>query len=295
MRQAFVILAHGKWSLLERLLGALQAPDFDVYLHVDADVAMPVGWLERQQARFPNVILMPRQRIYWADVSLVDLELRCFEQVLASGRAYSHIHLLSGQDLPLQSNDAIVRFFSEHPTTQFVHAYEGAENNLTHVRCHYIFTHYFQYKEGSRIGYRLRRLANQLWHAVQKLALVHRWHRRDIAFRKGSQWCSITLDFARYLLEQREEILALYAHSFAPDEFFLTTALALSPFAAEWQNTNLRLICWAPKKHTPHPNVFTMRDAEALKASRAFFARKFDEDVDAEIVGVVLKNTKTDS
>lgn len=290
MRQAFVILAHGKWPLLERLLGALQAPDFDVYLHVDADVAMPSCWEEKLHSCFSNVMLLPRQRIYWADVSLVDLELRCFEQVLASGHAYSHIHLLSGQDLPLRSNEAIVRFFSEHPTTQFVQIYEDATYNLTHVRCHYIFTHYFQYKQGSRISYRFRRLANQVWHALQKLALVHRWHRRDIAFRKGSQWCSITPDFARSLVEKREDILALYAHNFAPDEFFLTTALSQSPFAADWQNTNLRLICWAPKKHTPHPNVFTMKDAETLAASQAFFARKFDEDVDAEIVNKVLEN-----
>lgn len=292
MRQAFVILAHGKWPQLQLLLGALNVPEFDVYLHIDADAALPDGWLEQQQKACANLHLVPRLRTYWADVSLVDLELRCFDAVLNSGRTYSHIHLLSGQDLPLRSPGDMASFFSQHPTTQFVHAYEGAKNNLTHVRCHYIFTHSFQYKSGSRLLYRLRRMANQLYHALQKMALVHRWRRCHIPFRKGSQWCSITPDFARYLVSRRDELLALYAHTFAPDEFFLTTALVTSPFAADWQNDNLRYICWSGQKHTPHPNIITMADAAALQTSQAFFARKFDADTDAAIVHLVLNKNE---
>ncbi len=289
-RQAFVVIAHNRWEMLFRLLERLDDSRFDVYLHIDADSVVPEDVMQKLESGFSNLTLLQRHTLYWGDVSIVDAEICCFAQVLASGRVYSHIHLLSGQDLPIKSNTQIVEFFNAHDGQEFPEMVDDL--TIAHVRCVNIFTRDFGYKPGRNyVVYRIRKTTNKLLHALEKMILMHKWYRRNVDFRKGSQWVSITPRLAEHLVQNRGDIVQFYRRSFAPDEFFIQTTIWNSEFKDYICNNKTRLIVWE-KKHTPHPRTFTVDDFDSLTASDACFARKFDSDADSAIIDMIYDFTK---
>jgi len=289
-RQAFVVMAHNRWEMLFRLLERLDDSRFDVYLHIDADSDVPHDVMQRLENGFSNLTMLQRHRLYWGDVSIVEAEICCFEEVLASGKEYSHIHLLSGQDLPIKSNTGIVEFFNAHDGLEFVEMVDDL--TIAHVRCVNVFTRHFGYKPGSSYAaYRIRKTLNKLLHILEKMILMHKWHRRNIDFRKGSQWVSITPRLAGHLVDNREMIVELYRRSFAPDEFFIQTTAWNSEFRDYICGIPTRHIVWE-RKHTPHPKIFTIDDFDSLTASEACFARKFDSMTDSSIIDKIYEYTK---
>lgn len=289
-RQAFVVMAHNRWEMLFRLLERLDDSRFDVYLHIDADSMVPDGVMQRLESGFSNLTLLQRHTLFWGDVSIVDAEICCFAQVLASGREYSHIHLLSGQDLPIKSNSQIMEFFNAHDGQEFLEMVDDL--TIAHVRCVNIFTRDFGYKPGrSHVVYRIRKSVNKLLHALEKMILMHKWYRRRIDFRKGSQWVSVTPRLAGYIVDRREEIVRFYRRSFAPDEFFVQTTAWNSEFKDYICDKKTRYIVWE-RKHTPHPRTFTVDDFDSLTASEACFARKFDSDADSAVIDMIYDYTE---
>ena len=102
------------------------------------------------------------------------------------------------------------------------------------------------------------------------------------------QWISITEEAAAFIVGKEEEFRRIYSHSFAPDEFFVGTALWNSHFRSSIVNDSLRYIRWGAK-HTPHPFTITSADVPVLLQSGALFARKFDIEKEREAVELILK------
>ena len=82
-------------------------------------------------------------------------------------------------------------------------------------------------------------------------------------------------------LENYPEYIKLFKHSLCPDECFFQTLVMNSPFA----NTTkpyLHYIKWEKGKSSP--KTLTTIDYEELKKAEKLIARKFDINVDAEII-----------
>ncbi|MCF0173747.1 MAG: hypothetical protein HUJ95_00255 [Bacteroidales bacterium] len=289
MRHAFIILAHGKFSQLDILLNALEDEDFDIYLHIDALANVPEGYIDSIKAEHKNLILLPRKTLYWGDISLVEAELDAFKNILDAGKAYSHIHLLSGQDLPLKSPQEIKAVFATKSGQQFIDIKPKAKTNYPHVRCWIPLPKYLKYKSGSHIKYRLLKIVNQLAYIGEKVFLMPKWRGLDYDYKMSSQWVSITPSAAEFLVSRRNEILKRYAHAFAPDEFFLASELWNSSFKENIIQDNLRYIKWGAA-HSPHPFVIEMKNYDEMLSSGALFARKFDIDIDKEVIQALFRN-----
>ena len=78
--------------------------------------------------------------------------------------------------------------------------------------------------------------------------------------------------------------MRFFEHVFIPDELFFQTIVTNSPLADTVENDNLRYLDWSRE---PAPAVLTRDDLDAIGASGALFARKFDETVDAEILDLL--------
>ena len=109
--------------------------------------------------------------------------------------------------------------------------------------------------------------------------------------QKGTNWFSITGDFAKYIVSQAERVEQLFAYSYCGDEVFVQTMLVNSPFAANLYMPNCnndqmacaRLIDW----ERGNPYVFRMADYDEIMQSPAMFARKFSMQTDPEIVKAI--------
>ena len=118
LRHAYLIAAHDKPAQLRTLLSLLNHPDNDIYLHIDRKAT---GFSEselRAAAPLSRVFFAPRLDARWGDEVFIDVIVSLLR--MASTEEHAYYHLLSGADLPLQSQDEIHDFFAAHAGQEFV-------------------------------------------------------------------------------------------------------------------------------------------------------------------------------
>jgi hypothetical protein len=102
---------------------------------------------------------------------------------------------------------------------------------------------------------------------------------------QGGQYWSVTRSCAEHVLrsvDERPRLARFFRHTGVPDELFFQTIVMNSPLAAEIVNRDLRYERW--DEGDDHPAVLTTADLPALRASPAFFAKKFDTSVDERVL-----------
>ena len=131
----------------------------------------------------------------------------------------------------------------------------------------------------------------QIAFRLQVLFRVDRLKGQNLVVQKGTNWFSITGDFAKYIVSQADRVEQLFAYCYCGDEVFVQTMLVNSPFAANLYMPNCnndqmacaRLIDWERGR----PYVFRMADYDEIMQSPAMFARKFSMQADSEIVKAI--------
>lgn len=289
---AFMIIAHRQFDLLEKLIAALDDERNDIFVHIDSKAhdfdfkkfkALP------QQSR---IFFTPQTNVTWGDFSQVRCEMLLLAEVdkmQKSGTKYEYVHLISGADLPIKSNNQIHAFFKENNGLQFVHFTDDKATKESENRIRY----YHLFRRHRNI---LTKILAQIALRVQMLFGVDRLKNINIKVQKGCNWFSITGEFAAYIAQESERFKKIFRFSYCGDEVFVQTALVNSPFADDVYMKNCgnnhlacaRLIDW----QRGNPYVFRTEDFEMIKNSPAVFARKFDMDVDSEIIDKVLQSIK---
>ncbi len=284
MKHAYLILAHNQFEVLELLVQKLDDERNDIYLHYDKKVK-DFPKLKTEKAKL--IILEDRVDIRWGHISMVQAELLLLAEALGNG-SYAYLHLLSGVDLPLKSQDYIHSFFEENKGKEFVGYYNGGGDTSPverKVQRRHIFSDSFK---GSGLIYQMKRIARFAFLRMQFVAGLKR--NEGIEFKKGTQWFSITSDFARYILEHKEEIEHIYADSFCCDEIVVQTLLWHSPFAKNIYDKHneargaMRHIGWRDGQLLD----YTIKDLKELQQSEALFARKFNNS-DRDFLTCLLK------
>ncbi len=293
LRHAYLILAHNQWELLELLISSLDAPQNDIYLHIDAKVKDFDFARFQSLPRHSRLYFSPRVRVVWGGYSQVQSEYALF-RAAAPGK-YDYYHLLSGVDLPLRSPDEISAFFEEHKGKEFIHfsspAYCQSDNLLRRVRYFYPF----QESVGRKDGFLA--LLQRGMVKTQRILRVNRLKNKNIAVKCGANWCSVTHGMVEYLLEKEDFVRSLCGKGFCVDEVFLQTVAYHSPFRQNLYLPNdtedyrscLRYVDW--KRGTPY--VFTSQDYEELKEVKDFlFARKFDYNAAPDLCEKIARSAQ---
>lgn len=270
-KQAYLIMAYKTDIVFRTLIQMLDHPKNDIFIHMDAknESYNPAETLKL--VKHSRIFHTPRIKVSWGAYSQVEADLLMLEAATSQGK-YQHYHLLSNSDLPIKKQDDIIAFFESHGGAEFMTIGETFKNE-DRVRYYYPFQE-IKGKKGSF----LVRVVAKICLLLQKIAHVHR--NKGINFRKGTDWCSITDELARHILSKREWIREVFHDTFIPTEQFIHTILINSPLRKNHVNSHMRLIDW--KRGRPY--TFRMSDLEQIKNSPAMFARKFDADIDAEII-----------
>lgn len=270
MKFAYLIIAHTEPELLKTLLRCLDDERNDIFLHIDAK--SPLRYEDFENIlRHSRLTTLPRADIRWGGFTLIDLEMRLLQAAVSQGH-YDYHHLLSGQDMPIKSQDEIHRFFEARNGTEFV-SIEADKTKNPRVQWRYRYYHWLKDHYNKRKGV--------IGHAEDALiALQKPFVRRDknCEYGGGHQWFSITGDFAEYAVAHRDWINKRFRYTYCCDEIFLQTLLLQSPFREKLNRAPelygslqcARLIDW----DRGGPYTFTIEDWEMLMASPAMFARK---------------------
>ena len=257
---------------MKTLIGLLDDPRNDIYLHLDAKTDAS-AFRDIRPVRAGFVFVKDRINVNWGALSLVRAEMAVLSAASQNGR-YAYCHLLSGVDLPLKSQDYIHAAFASR-TEEYFDIRRDAFNMealATHTQWRYLFTEHYRDPNPLR-----GRMLDFLRRAFIKLQQVSGWERHfRMPLYKGSNWFSATGPCVDWLLERRDWMAREFRYVHAPDEIAVPTAFMMSPFADNVSALgNMRTIEWRSDGST---HVYTLSDIDKLRNSRCLFARKFSSD-----------------
>lgn len=296
-RHAFFITAHGNFKILKKLIELLDDEKNDIYLNIDGKLGEVDELVKQLKEISPNIKAVLREKVNWGGYSLIESTLKLLK--LAVKEEYLYYHFISGVDLPIKSNKKIHDFFEQNQGKEFIHFrnIKLTQKNKEKISLY----HFFQEKMKSE-NLLLKILYNGIERVslgIQRILKIDRTKKIEIEYKMGANWASITHQFALYILEKEEWVKLTFTNTRSADEVYLQTMAYNSNFKQQlyYQKFDdnyeacMRYIDWTRGK----PYVWRSSDYEELINSKYLFARKFDENVDWNIVEKIYKTVKKEN
>jgi hypothetical protein len=296
MEMIYLILAHKKPEQLLRLVNSLDSEKSYFYLHIDlkTDIAPFLSILKKPNVHF----IESRVDCIWGDFSIVQATINLMKRAL-----HDHSNgvciLLSGDDYPIKSQKGIQDFFSSHSNHAFIDLKEaGAVWPEFYKRVEY-YRFNLSSKRGDAVmvrGINLQSIKHLLWRRITfsqflKAGFVKRKLSLNLKYYGGSQWLAINIPILQNVMDFIEnnysDLYNFFKSSYVPDEFFFHSIIK---HIHEKENSfsllpSVTYVNWS-KPNVPLPVIFEKDDVEELLAQPEgkLFARKFDIDVDCEVL-----------
>ncbi len=280
-KHAYLVMAHNDWSLLSKLLRCLDDPRNDIFIHVDKKAVFTSSDIYKPKKSGCSFIR--RRRVSWGGYSQIAVELALLEAATAHG--YDYYHLISGQDLPIKTQDYIHAFFDNQGKE---HSYIGyspkevySELAMERLGQYHFLQDRIGRSSGKWIDFLCRLEVKSL--RIQRKLMVNRVADYPFMIYKGTNWFSINHELAQYVVSRKKEIKKYFSKSLCADELFLQSISQDSPFKDKIIPNTLRAIDW--KRGQPY--TYRKEDFSLLMESDKLFARKFSTDVDSEIIDMI--------
>jgi len=283
-RTAFILQIHKNPEQVNKFISQLIVHDkADVYVHIDQKSAAA---LKGKIVTGPNVTILDKSvDCVWGDISQVDTTLLLMKAVLASKKQYDFICLRSGQDLLVK--EGLEDFLQENKEKAFLTIRKMDRSELGLMRINWPKVMRKRYTTAHPIRIYRRLLLSLYRRGINLFPNLRKWP-KEYSFYKGSQWFTIPLDVAKYMMEFLNDNKWYYRYfnnTLVPDESFFHTLIMNSPYRANVINNNLFLLKWGETLSDRNsPQDLTMEDLPLIENSDQFFARKFDETIDGSIV-----------
>ena len=283
MKLAFLITAHNDPTQLKRMIGSL--PMNSVFIvHVDAKADMQ---------SFTNIIddsrvyfIDDRTNVMWGSIGVVEAQMKTIRKALELHRQerIDYFILLTGLDYPLWSNDDITAFFANAKGQEFITTLwmenqgEAAQLYREHRPFNYKYWPYGSL--GSKFRVALRHIIYGI--GIRK-PIRFTAKGREYVLHKGAMNWAITPDLAALALDywdNDDEYVRYFHDSFAPDETFIHTLTAYSPFASRAMKMEGRFTRQEDifplhiVDYTNGTKIYTDEDFQTLVQSRKMFCRK---------------------
>jgi hypothetical protein len=271
MKTAFLILAHANPAFLKELVTAINRPPDSIFVHIDkkADEA-PF----RQLCAGKCTFVADRETVYWGRFSIIQATLNLIKAACSTGH-FDYYCLLSGCDYPIKPVADFERYLSANRKEFITHT---PIDTLPLKRKRYTGFYFWENKN------EFQKKLNYGFTKIQRVFYRRKpYKNRPLFF--GAQWWTLSSEAIQYILDFLNKdpgYNRYFKYTHCPDEMFFQTIIMHSPFAGNVVCNNLRCIHFIPGN--AHPKTWTMADKETLLASPAYFARKFDMAVDAQII-----------
>jgi hypothetical protein len=280
MTIAFIILAHKLPKQLGRLVRALQNEEHWFFIHIDrktsdADAAL----MYAATAGVPNVRYVERTSCEWGGFGIVRATLIAIRELLSSKLRFDYAVLQSGQQYPIRSNEHI------HETLRNADGRSYIDHQPFPIS---------PWRDGgySRIEKWHFRLGNKSYafpapgtrNTILNLMFPKRTFPVNYWPYAGSQFWLLhqqAIEYIANFVEENQDFVRFFRYVGIPDEIFFHTILLNSPLSNTIINKHLHLIRW------PGPKIWTTQDMDELSASTALFARKFDINVDENVLDLI--------
>lgn len=288
-KHAYLIIAHGDPALLNRLVKALDYTLNDIYIHIDrkSDINS-FSFIKTNHS--PLTFVKNRIDVRWGDSSQIEAEYALWKEV--AQKNYDRLHLISGADYPLHSQQEIHDFFDQYPDEEFIN-FEGNERSKSEIshelykkcRLYHILLPYIRHR--NKI---IAKSSNFIRHAFMALQIgIH--VKRKFYFEtlyKGSNWVSVTQKFVNTLLKYEDIVKQDFRLTHCSDEVYKQTIAMHEDFNIS-QLGNLRHVDFE-RGTKQSPYTFGDGDYNLLCDSKDLFARKFSSERSSKLIDQIESN-----
>ena len=268
-KHAYLIMAHNNFEELKMLIEVLDHRRTDIYIHIDKRANFIDFDSLRIRTKHSYVDIYSEFSVYWGDYSQSLVEISLLERAHAHDQ-YEYYHLISNADFPTKPQDEILSFFDENKNKEFIsfrfplniwpfnNKIYSTEHKYYHVLTKYLRT-------GHNIRDHIVYFIEYFCVFLQFLFRVDRI-KGEFVSAKGSQWWSITNDFAEYVLSKKDWLNKHFRMARSGDEAWPAILVYNSVFRDRLydknydcsNNANQRYIDW--ERGFPRP---VRRDAVA--------------------------------
>ena len=276
---AYIIQFHKNAKQVNGLLLQLLNDNVDIYVHIDKKWSD--GVLEI--LKHPQVMIIPQTEsidVQWGNISQVQATLLLIESVFKAEKEYDYIWFISGQDFPIKTLKEIDEFLSIDKTRAFINM-----SNIPYAekRNEIYYPNWMLKRKFLSRGFKY------IWVKVSGgKKHTYKLFQRKKPFEKfyyGSCWWCLPYDCVKELYEiikNNPSYLEFFSHSLCSDESFFQTLFMQTSYKDK-SNDYLVYVDWSELKSSPR--ILTEKDFDFLTNQREyFFARKFDIDIDEEIL-----------
>lgn len=201
MKIAYCILCHKYNRILKTCIELLKDKneDIEIYIHVDNKSNINEFFNLREKVNF----IEKRIDVYWGHISQVKATLALLRET--QKKNYDYIFFISGDDLPLKSNQEIKEFLIQNNGKEFIEVQE-CEDKIFNQRLRRISIlstikrnkNYFE-KIKTKIIRKINKILRNENKYLDKLPKIY----------FGSSWFTITTNFRDYIFEYLEKIKSI--------------------------------------------------------------------------------------
>jgi len=311
MVKNYILIAHQSPQQLKRLIDRLNDGNSYFYIHIDlkSDLSQFNIFNKDEKIQF----IQERVNAIWGNYSIVQATLNCLKHILMDNRSGFTI-LLSGQDYPLTGNNEITEFLESNKSYNFIDIKKVEEAwpdeylyktkkyyiNLTPKRGNGLFISYvsdISFGTFLRTCFRLVKNSITQKNIALFLMLFKSFKRREAPVPSqfgGSQWWALnneTLVKMMDYIKSNASYIEYHKYTYIPDEIFFHTVIKILQEQDQsiLIKPSLTYVNWQSLSYS-FPLVFGINHSQELinaKKEHKFFARKFEEAYDSEIMDLL--------
>ncbi len=297
---AYLIMAHSNYNQLLKLLKSIDDLRNEIFLHLDLKFQLSEEQIKvlKGYMHFSKLHLIKRQSISWGGYSQIKAEIELIKAAVDSDTEFLYIHLISGSDLPIKSQDYIHSFFDKYNGEEFVEFMnvDWSNRNLRRLKYYYPLQEVAG-KQSQIIKNKMYEL-QRFFVRLQQLIGINRLKKGELELKCGSNWFSITYECAKFIVDKWPDYCDMFKCTKCADEYLVQTIIANSvfyhnrhiPVISDGNHENMRLIEWVSGSH---PKIFRAEDMNRIINTDLLFARKFDDAVDGGVIDQIVEVVKT--
>ncbi|MBN3922891.1 beta-1,6-N-acetylglucosaminyltransferase [Nostoc sp. NMS4] len=244
-----------------------------------------------------NVLLVrPHLQTEWANFALVEATVQALRLMYEVPHTPDWFVLLSGADYPIKTAKQILDDLTSNSYDAYIQHEKITYETYKYDDRPSILWQKNSYQRYCTKSFSFHYSKKSLAHLNLEISLEHPLltkpflpFSKKLACFSGSQWFCANSKAAKYIIDfhSKKNALTLYYSKLKyTDESYFQTVLANASHL-KLQNDRRRYIDWSDGGC--HPKTLLMEDLPNLLASSAHFARKFDIDIDSNILNELDK------
>lgn len=292
MKLCYGLLVSSKINQIKNLISLLDVNGNEIVIHVDLKKDDIYSELKKEYKSNKHIHFVEnRIDSSWAHISETAAAVRLFEGVLEYVKDFDYFTILSESCLPLYPDEELKKFLEKNNGKEFIDArIDSSKRSRLHLyhdkptalqRKHRNFVAFSEVIIDFLFGNIVGRKEFESWQVPYSVI-----------------WMTITKGLLEHLVNtiHKENLLEKYDNTLMQDEHIFADVFMRSPYLKNQyipgkRGTSLHCIDW---KVINAPRVFTMKQYDKLYNPKTpcFFARKFDENKDSEIIKKISENCK---